>query len=70
MQHETGESENMQAAWVAFATRGDPGPNWPRYDLPRKATMYFDTTPDVVDDPLAAERILWEGACMSALPST
>ncbi|HEX6798950.1 MAG TPA: carboxylesterase/lipase family protein [Ktedonobacterales bacterium] len=49
----------MHAAWVAFATVGDPG--WPRYDLPRRATMHFDTTSKVVDDPLFAERVLWEG---------
>ena len=32
----------MHAAWIAFATTGDPG--WPRYDLHRRATMRFDTT--------------------------
>ncbi len=48
----------MHAAWVAFATRGDPG--WPKYELPRRATMRFDITPTVVDDPLATERTLWE----------
>ena len=49
----------MHRAWIAFATRGDPG--WPRYDLPRRATMRFDTTPEVMDDPRARERLLWEG---------
>jgi carboxylesterase type B len=49
----------MHAAWVAFATHGDPG--WPRYDLQRRATMRFDTTSQVVDDPLATQRALWEG---------
>jgi carboxylesterase type B len=49
----------MHAAWVAFATTGDAG--WPRYDLRRRATMRFDTTSAVVDDPRAAERALWEG---------
>jgi carboxylesterase type B len=49
----------MHDAWVAFATSGDPG--WPRYDLDRRATMRFDTTSQVVDDPLAQERTLWEG---------
>jgi CheY-like chemotaxis protein len=52
-------ADTMHAAWVAFATRGDPG--WPQYDLSRRATMHFDTTSEVVDDPLSAERVLWEG---------
>ncbi|HEU5383114.1 MAG TPA: carboxylesterase/lipase family protein [Ktedonobacteraceae bacterium] len=49
----------MHSAWVAFATTGNPG--WPRYDLVRRATMLFDTTSQVVGDPHAAERVLWEG---------
>ncbi len=53
-------ADTMHAAWVAFATNGDCG--WPRYDLSRRATMRFDITPDVVDDPRSAERALWEGA--------
>jgi para-nitrobenzyl esterase len=52
-------ADAMHAAWAAFATGGDPG--WPRYDPGRRATMRFDTTPEVVDDPRAAERALWEG---------
>jgi carboxylesterase type B len=52
-------ADTMHRAWIAFATHGDPG--WPRYDLPRRATMRFDTTPEVVDDPRARERLLWEG---------
>jgi para-nitrobenzyl esterase len=49
----------MHNAWVAFATSGDPG--WPRYDLSHRATMRFDTTSQVVDDPRPWERALWEG---------
>jgi carboxylesterase type B len=51
-------ADAMQAAWVAFAKNGDPG--WPRYDLTRRATMRFDVTSEVVEDPRAAERLLWE----------
>lgn len=51
-------ADTMHAAWVAFATTGDPG--WPRYETKRRATMRFDTASTVVDDPLAAERALWE----------
>lgn len=52
-------ADTMHAAWVAFATRGDPG--WPKYELSRRATMHFDTTSEVVDDPRSSERVLWEG---------
>ena len=48
----------MHAAWVAFATTGDSG--WPRYELERRATMRFDLTPAVVDDPRAAVRSVWD----------
>ena len=52
-------ADTMHAAWVAFATTGDPG--WPRYDLKRRATKRFGATSEVVDDPLSAERALWDG---------
>jgi carboxylesterase type B len=52
-------ADTMHAAWVDFATKGDCG--WPRYDLRRRATMCFDVTSKVVDDPRAMERALWEG---------
>jgi carboxylesterase type B len=52
-------ADTMHAAWVSFATSGEVG--WPQYDLDRRATMRFDTTSEVVDDPRSAERALWEG---------
>jgi para-nitrobenzyl esterase len=52
-------ADTMHAAWVSFATNGDSG--WPKYDLNRRATMRFDTTSEVVDDPRSTERALWEG---------
>jgi para-nitrobenzyl esterase len=52
-------ADAMHAAWVAFATSGDPG--WPQYDLNRRMTMRFDTTSELVEDPRPAERVLWEG---------
>jgi para-nitrobenzyl esterase len=52
-------ADAMHAAWVAFATNGACG--WPSYDLHRRATKRFDITSEVVDDPRAAERALWEG---------
>jgi para-nitrobenzyl esterase len=52
-------ADAMHAAWMAFATDGDPG--WPRYDLDRRATMRFDEVSAIVDDPRSAERALWQG---------
>jgi len=52
-------ADAMHAAWVAFAMTGDPG--WPRYRSERRATMCFGDTCQVVDDPRAEERRLWEG---------
>jgi carboxylesterase type B len=52
-------ADTMHTAWVAFATDGDGG--WPKYDLDRRATMRFDTTSEVVNDPRSTERALWEG---------
>ena len=52
-------ADTMHRAWVAFAATGNPG--WPKYELGRRATMHFDITSTVVDDPLAKERALWEG---------
>ena len=49
----------MHSTWVAFATTGDPG--WPRYEAGRRATMRFDVSSLVVDDPRAWERALWDG---------
>jgi para-nitrobenzyl esterase len=47
-------SDRLSAAWVAFATTGDPNnsliPHWPAYDARRRATMVFDNEMKVVDD--------------------
>lgn len=55
----------MADAWVAFARTGEPAavgmPTWPVYDTQRRATMRFDVDIcEVVDDPMGAERELWE----------
>jgi para-nitrobenzyl esterase len=52
-------ADKMHAAWIAFATNGNPG--WPKYDLSHRSTMRFDLTSAIVDDPHSAERTLWEG---------
>jgi para-nitrobenzyl esterase len=54
----------MHGAWVNFVKTGEPQhtglPQWPRYDTDRRATMRLDDESAVVDDPLGAERRLWE----------
>jgi para-nitrobenzyl esterase len=52
-------ASTMHSAWVSFATHGDPG--WPPYELSRRATMRFDLTSELVENPHSAERMLWEG---------
>jgi para-nitrobenzyl esterase len=53
----------MSEAWIAFARTGKPGtpnlPSWPAYDTRARATMVFDNTCAVVNDPGGAERHLW-----------
>jgi para-nitrobenzyl esterase len=49
----------MSSAWLSFARTGDP--EWPRYDVDRRATMNLCGRPEVIDDPGRADRELWEG---------
>jgi para-nitrobenzyl esterase len=48
-------SKRISTAWVNFARTGDPNhnglPHWPAYTSNTRATMYFDTTCAVRDDP-------------------
>lgn len=57
-------ADQMADAWVAFARTGRPDtpglPPWPPFDLTRRATMVFDVTSRVVDDPRGDERRLFE----------
>jgi len=54
----------MSAAFIAFARTGSPNhpgiPTWEPYTLPRRATMVFNTSSKLVDDPRGAERRLFE----------
>ena len=53
----------MHGAWVEFVRTGVPAhpslPDWPSYDVTRRPTMWFDDECRRVDDPLAADRLLW-----------
>jgi len=56
-------SKNMSSFWTSFARSGRPSaagqPDWPGYDLKRRATMSIDTRCQVLNDPDAAIRELW-----------
>jgi para-nitrobenzyl esterase len=56
-------ADAMHAAWIAFATTGDPG--WRAYDRQTRTTMRFgaadEAALEVVDDPRSQERRLWDG---------
>jgi para-nitrobenzyl esterase len=58
-------ADAMQPAWIAFARSGNPNtsalPNWTAYDTTLRATMLFNEACQVVNDPQATERQLWEG---------
>jgi para-nitrobenzyl esterase len=55
----------MSATWCRFAREGDPaggplGP-WPAYGPATRSTMVLEPSSHVEDDPMGAERALWEG---------
>ena len=56
--------ERFAAAWTNFAKTGVPNsdltPNWPAYDLKKRATMVFSTNTRVVNDYRRDFRLLWE----------
>ena len=58
-----GLSANMSRAFIAFARTGDPNstglPQWPAFDLKRRATMVFDRDTRAADDPRGRERRLF-----------
>ncbi|HEY6530741.1 MAG TPA: carboxylesterase/lipase family protein [Acidimicrobiales bacterium] len=58
-------SDAIQDAWLAFARTGRPSvpraPAWPAWDREVRSVMRLDTTREVLSDPSAAERELWEG---------
>jgi para-nitrobenzyl esterase len=57
-------ADQMSEAFLAFARTGDPNcaaiPRWEPYALPRRQTMVFNVSSQLVDDPRGAERKLFE----------
>ena len=58
-------AEQMSEAWLAFARTGDPSraafPKWPVYEPGRRATMVFNSTSRVVEDPYPKLRAAAQG---------
>ncbi|NBC35817.1 carboxylesterase family protein [Novosphingobium sp. FSY-8] len=58
-------SAQMHPAWVAFARTGRPDhaaiPPWPRYNASTRATMIFNLTSHVENDPLSQMRRILQG---------
>jgi para-nitrobenzyl esterase len=56
-------AEIMSETYIAFAKTGNPNnrtiPNWPAYDVARRATMAFDLPSHVIDDPRREPRKLF-----------
>jgi para-nitrobenzyl esterase len=61
-------SARMRAAWVSFATDGDPG--WPAYETGQRLVQRFDTEPEVTADPEGASRLIWQDYTWPVLPLT
>ncbi len=58
-------AEKMSEAWLAFARDGVPNyrglPEWPAYTPEERATMIFDSTCRVINDPGGELRQAWQG---------
>jgi para-nitrobenzyl esterase len=50
---------DMHAAWVDFASTGNPG--WDRFDTTTRRTMAFNTVSSMGADPRAQRRAAWDG---------
>jgi para-nitrobenzyl esterase len=62
-------ADAMHRAWIAFARTGDPRhdgiPEWPSYEPERRATIRFDTTCELLDDPAGDDRKAFDGVAIS-----
>lgn len=58
-------ADRMSIAWVEFARNANPNhkalPQWPTFDVNRRATMIFNTETKVVNDPYREERLARAG---------
>ena len=60
-------ADAMSSAWIAFARTGKPDakglPYWPPYDTETRATMIFNVTSKVVNDPDSELHKILNGTC-------
>ena len=72
-----GDIHGRKDAVIHFARTGDPNhdglPDWPRYDLQRRAILRLSTDPAILDDPYAGHRPAWvgipfDGSVLHAIP--
>jgi para-nitrobenzyl esterase len=59
-------SADVQRRWLAFAARGVPGADWPRYDRAERPVLVLDRRRRVEYDPHAERRMAWEGFSLAA----
>ena len=52
-------ADAMHQAWSTFIKTGQPG--WSNYRLADRSTMVFDDQSAIKNDPMADERMIWEG---------
>ena len=59
-------------SWIAFARDGNPQhaglPEWPRYEIDRRATMRFDTGSELLEDPAGEDRAAFEAEIATVTP--
>lgn len=56
-------AKNMSRLWATFARTSQPAapgqPEWPAYDLQKRATMMIEARCHVANDPYPGERQVW-----------
>jgi len=58
----TALGDRMRSHWTSFVRTGAPGPDWPAFTLPDRATRVFDPAGDrVALDPAGERRRAWAG---------
>ena len=50
----------MRSHWISFARTGAPARGWPRYTSRRRATLVFDRSDHIVQDPHRPRRKAWQ----------
>lgn len=52
--------DRVQDHWIAFAHTGRPGPGWPPYVPPERATLQLGPSAGMLRDPAGDRRKLWD----------